>query len=219
MEVKGFVSTGSGEDMLVRDVCKLLVELGKVNEADGLVELVTNLDNQVTAFEDMLEDRDIRIDDLEEELERKVDRIDFLENELVEVRSELELRLWRAVVSNWELREVLFDEDGNPIAHREHIKPTGTIKIAINTIYGGFALSRLAEDRYKELTGEEIDLYNIQRDDKALIQAIEEFGELAGGAYTAIRIVEVPEDTNWAILDFDGLEIVVDEDRVWRGHD
>ena len=90
---EGLVNTGSGEDRLVGDVCKLLVELGKVNEADGLVELVTNLDNQVTAFEAMLEDRDIRIDDLEDEIERKVDRIDFLENELV--RGELEMRLGR----------------------------------------------------------------------------------------------------------------------------
>jgi chromosome segregation ATPase len=89
--VKGLVNTSSGEDRLVGDVYQLLVELGKVDEADGLVELVSRLDKQVTAFEDMLEDRDIRIDDLEEEIERKVDRIDSLENELDEVREELEL--------------------------------------------------------------------------------------------------------------------------------
>jgi hypothetical protein len=123
-------------------------------------------------------------------------------------------------MSNWALREVLFDEDGNPIAHREHTKPTGTIKIAINTVYGGFSLSILAEDRYKELTGEWLSSYNIAtRTDKALIQAIEEFGELASDTYAAVRIVEVPEDTNWAILNFDGLEMVVDKDRIWRGYD
>jgi chromosome segregation ATPase len=90
--VKGFDNTSSGEDRLIKDIYQLLVELGKVDEADGLVELVGRLDKQVTAFEDMLEDRDIRIDDLEDEIERKVDRIDFLENELVEVRGALELR-------------------------------------------------------------------------------------------------------------------------------
>ena len=122
-------------------------------------------------------------------------------------------------MSNWELREVLFDEDGNPIAHREHIKPTGTTKIAINTIYGGFALSEAAESRYKALTGNYIDLYNIQRDDTVLIQVLEELGKSAVAGHSNIRIVEVPVGTNWAILDFDGLEIVVDEDRVWRGHE
>ena len=121
--------------------------------------------------------------------------------------------------SNWALREVLFDEDGNPIAHREHTKPTGTIKIAINTVYGGFSLSEAAESRYKELTGNYIDLYNIPRDDTVLIQVLEELGKSAVAGHSRIRIVEVPEDTNWVILNFDGLEMVVDKDRVWRGHE
>ena len=119
-------------------------------------------------------------------------------------------------MSNWELREVLFDEDGNPIAHREPTKPTGTIKIAINTIYGGFALSEVAEARYRDLTGTHIHIYNIQRDDTVLIQVIEELGKSASAAYSRVRIVEVPLGTNWNILDCDGLEIVVDEDRIWR---
>jgi hypothetical protein len=126
--------------------------------------------------------------------------------------------------SNWVLREVLFDEDGNPIAHREPIKPTGIIKIAINITYGGFDLSKAARDRYKELTGEYPILYEVARDDKVLIQVVEELGvEKAGDSFAKLKIVEVPVGTDWEIIDIDGLEFVVDRKRVWglvwRVHD
>lgn len=122
--------------------------------------------------------------------------------------------------SNWILREVLFDEEGNPIAHREPIKPTGIIKIAINITYGGFDLSRAARERYKELTGEYPSIYKVARDCKVLIQVVEELGfKRAGGATSKLKIVEVPVGTDWEIIDIDGWEIVIDSDRVWRGHD
>lgn len=118
--------------------------------------------------------------------------------------------------SNWILREVLFDEEGNPIAHREPIKPTGIIKIAINITYGGFDLSRAARYRYKELTGEYPSIYEVARDCKALIQVIEELGvEKAGNSLSKLKIVEVPVGTDWEIIDIDGLEFVVDRERVW----
>ena len=100
VKVKGFVNTGSGEDRLVGDVYQLLVELGKVDEADGLVELVSRLDMEINIRSHQIDDATGDIDDLEividrlaEELKGKVDRIDFLENELVKVRSELERRV------------------------------------------------------------------------------------------------------------------------------
>lgn len=124
------------------------------------------------------------------------------------------------MVGEWILREVLFDEEGNPIAHREPIKPTGIIKIAINITYGGFDLSRAARYRYKELTGEYPSIYKVARDCKALIQVIEELGvKKAGNSFTKLKIVEVPVGTDWEIIDIDGWEIVIDSDRVWRGHD
>ena len=41
------------------------------------------------------------------------------------------------MVGNWILREVLFDEEGNPIAHRETVRETvretGIVKVEQNT--------------------------------------------------------------------------------------
>ena len=72
------------------------MELGKVAEADGLVELVGRLDREINIRSHQIADASGDIDDLEividrlaEELKGKVDRIDFLERELVEVRGEL----------------------------------------------------------------------------------------------------------------------------------
>ena len=94
--MKRLVSTGSGEDVLIKDIYQLLVELGKVAEADGLVELVGRLDREINIRSHQIADASGDIDDLEividrlaEELKGKVDRIDFLERELVEVRGEL----------------------------------------------------------------------------------------------------------------------------------
>ena len=94
--MKRLVSTGSGEDVLIKDIYQLLVELGKVSEADGLVELVGRLDREINIRSHQIADASGDIDDLEividrlaEELKGKVDRIDFLERELVEVRGEL----------------------------------------------------------------------------------------------------------------------------------
>ena len=103
VKVKGFVSTGSGEDRLVGDVCKLLIGLGHARSAEGLVELVSRLDREINIRSHQIADATGDIDDLEividrlaEELKGKVDRIDFLERELGR-RGELELKLGRVL--------------------------------------------------------------------------------------------------------------------------
>ena len=82
------------EDSLVKDVCKLLWELGHEGMAERLVGLVGRVDGEVTYLEDSLETRNSDVEalkdeiwELREELERKVERIDFLEEEVAEVRA------------------------------------------------------------------------------------------------------------------------------------
>ena len=94
----------------------------------------------------------------------------------------------------------------------------GIRRVVINTQHGGFGLSKLAEDRYKELAGiTDPDFYDrhISRDDPFLIRVIDELGEEANNRFCTLKIVEIPADVEWEIGEYDGLEWVAEKHRTW----
>jgi len=56
---------------------------------------------------------------------------------------------------------------------------------------------------------------NIERDDPALIQVIEELGELANDRFAELKIVEVPDDVEWTVGEHDGNEWIAERHRRW----
>jgi hypothetical protein len=58
--------------------------------------------------------------------------------------------------------------------------------------------------------------FDIPRDDKFLIQVLEEMGEAAASKYANLKIVEIPEDVEWEIKEYDGAEWVAEKHRTWR---
>ena len=90
------------------------------------------------------------------------------------------------------------------------------MKIVINACYGGFSLSDRGLARYNELTGHnQTYYYDIQRDDPHLVQVIEELGFWSGGYYSKLKIVEIPDDVDWQIQEYDGNEWVAEKHRIW----
>ena len=87
-------------------------------------------------------------------------------------------------------------------------------KIVINTCYGGFNLSEEAIKRldYNDTTHE---IWDIPRDHPELIRVVEELGYEANGIYSELKIVEIPDDVEWKIVDEYGLEHVAEKSRVW----
>ena len=64
--------------------------------------------------------------------------------------------------------------------------------------------------------GIESDNYNTWRADKRLIDSIEEVGEKnSGGRLASISIIDIPDDINWEIDEYDGIESVHEEHRSW----
>lgn len=51
---------------------------------------------------------------------------------------------------------------------------------------------------------------NISRNDPILIQVIEELGKECNTDWSSIKVVEIPDDIEWEINDYDGVETVVE---------
>jgi hypothetical protein len=93
-------------------------------------------------------------------------------------------------------------------------------KIVINGCYGGFGLSPAAMRRYAEIkynSGDvdSIHIYDIRRDDPALVQVVEELGALSSDSYARLCIVEIPLSVVWRIEEYDGLEHISETHRTW----
>jgi hypothetical protein len=56
---------------------------------------------------------------------------------------------------------------------------------------------------------------DIPRDDPTLIHVIEELGKAANGPFTELKIVEIPENVEWEIDDYDGMESIHECRRSW----
>lgn len=49
-----------------------------------------------------------------------------------------------------------------------------------------------------------------------LVSVVEEMGQKAGAYGTDLKVVEIPDDANWEIEEFDGQEVVREVGRVWE---
>ena len=67
-------------------------------------------------------------------------------------------------------------------------------------------------EKYREQT---FDIRSIERNDSVLVQVVEELGKKASGEYADLKIVEIPEDVNWEIEEYDGLETIREVSRYW----
>jgi hypothetical protein len=56
---------------------------------------------------------------------------------------------------------------------------------------------------------------DIERNDPVLINVIEEMGQGANGNHAKIEIIEIPDDVNWQIDEYDGQESIHEVHRSW----
>jgi len=102
-------------------------------------------------------------------------------------------------------------------------------KIVINCNYGGFQLTRRATEmiaaRGNDIAFEDLKhtpFYGFgfskheYRTDPDLIAVIEQLGNDAADGCD-IRIVEIPDDVDWYIYDYDGYESIHEVHRIWGG--
>ena len=56
---------------------------------------------------------------------------------------------------------------------------------------------------------------DILRDDPALIQVVKEMGKEANDKFAELKIIEIPENVNWEIEEYDGNEHVTEQHQTW----
>jgi hypothetical protein len=93
------------------------------------------------------------------------------------------------------------------------------MKVVINDCFGGFGLSDAALNEYKNrkgITDPNFYYYDIPRDCPVLVAMVEEQGTAINGAFSDLKVVEIPDDVNWYIDEYDGNEHVAERHRTWR---
>jgi len=99
------------------------------------------------------------------------------------------------------------------------------MKVVINSRHGGFSLSQEAVFLYETLMGKLFDQYSMPlgmydpefRSDPLLIKTIEILGEeSSSGEFATLKIIEIPDNIDWQIEEYDGLEWIAEKHRVWE---
>lgn len=115
------------------------------------------------------------------------------------------------------------------------------MKIVINKCYGGFGLSDEGIEYYLKLKGLEFikkpaksafregdndyfikgddDIFydnDIKRDDEFLVKTVEDLGDDASDWASELKVVEIPDGTEWQIEEYDGREWVAEKHSTWE---
>jgi hypothetical protein len=91
------------------------------------------------------------------------------------------------------------------------------MKVVINRCYGGFGLSKEAY----EFLGIEWDGYGYKfngedkRTNPKLVECVETLGGKADGFLAALKVVEIPDDVDWYIREYDGYETIEEVHHSW----
>ena len=87
------------------------------------------------------------------------------------------------------------------------------MKVVINADFGGFGLSPKAFDLYKQRSENKEDLpkysSDVRRDDPVLVSIVEGLGEEVNDRWSCLEVIEVPDEYDYYIHDYDGLEHIV----------
>ena len=117
------------------------------------------------------------------------------------------------------------------------------MKVVINTCFGGFGLSDAAFEEFLTRKGiaweKQEDKYGFgmcysaaghvgdsdhyissfemlnDRADADLVAVVEQFGKEVDTIHSELKIVEIPDDIEWFIVEYDGLEHVAEAHRTW----
>lgn len=90
------------------------------------------------------------------------------------------------------------------------------MKVVINRCFGGFGLSKEAVKDLGCKSSWDYNSEDMRRTAPELIALIEKKGsEYCSGDYAELKVVEIPDDVDWYINDYDGVETIEEVHRSW----
>jgi hypothetical protein len=108
------------------------------------------------------------------------------------------------------------------------------MKLVVNKCYGGYSISTDAMREYVQrkypvrtqyeekeysywtrfcVNGTEVE--EPDRDDPILVAIVEEWGDLVNGSCAKLKVVTIPDGTDWQIDEYDGMEWVAEKHQTW----
>ena len=115
----------------------------------------------------------------------------------------------------------------SPLAVMEYAKLKGIELFAYDFNYNRlYSLEKMEQEGYvlyytKEFEGNrhaEESFFNendIERNDPCLVKVVEKLGKKANTRFSRLVVVEIPDDVQWEISDYDGLETIEEVHRCW----
>lgn len=58
--------------------------------------------------------------------------------------------------------------------------------------------------------------FDYERDHPLLVECVETLGDAASGKQSKLKIVEIPDDVEWEIAEYDGRESIEEKHRSWE---
>ena len=101
------------------------------------------------------------------------------------------------------------EKDTNDFKSRKFIEYKGQESFCIH-----YSTKPLKDGKYEE--DSYFSTYDFKRDDPILIQVIEEMGEKANGMCSKLKIIDIPDGTEWQIEEYDGLEWIAEAHQTWN---
>jgi hypothetical protein len=93
------------------------------------------------------------------------------------------------------------------------------MKIVINGCYGGFGLSEEALEEYKRkanIIDPDFYYWDIDRTCPILVEMVERMmDDPIDTPYSDLKVVEIPDDVEWQLEEYDGAEWVAEKHRTW----
>ena len=97
------------------------------------------------------------------------------------------------------------------------------MKIVINVCHGGFSLSEEAQKLFCQYSmiewkdwQEDWSYYDIERNNQHLVRVVEELGDGVNGRFSELKVVDIPDEVEWQLDEYDGAEWVAEKHRTWR---
>ena len=83
--------------------------------------------------------------------------------------------------------------------------------IIVSTNYG----DSFTDKELKEADKIYMEEYNIPRNNIHLVKVVEEMGQDAYGKYSKLEVIDIPDDIEWEISEYDGWETIEEKHRSW----